>query len=244
MNKEVLLTKHFSNSLTRAEEKLFNELIETDSDFKEQYDFEQNLKRAIKDKKSQELKVKLVSFEEGIKEESPKTTSKSGFRNWSIAASIALIFGLGWMGYNSFLKTDYDDLYTANFQEYPNTVYTITRSDANESLEREAFVAYESGGYQKAIINFKELQADGAKGYIDFYLAQSYLGIKNNSMAIKLFEKVIEEQSGLEAEASWYMALVHVREGDKTNATSVLEHHIKTYDYNKEKAVGLLSELN
>jgi hypothetical protein len=244
MDKEVLLTKHFSNSLTTAEEKLFNELIETDSGFKEQYDFEQNLKHAIKDKKNQELKAKLVSFEEDIKEESPIMTSKGGFRNWSIAASIALLIGLGWMGYNSFLKTDYDDLYTANFQEYPNTVYTITRSDADESLEREAFVAYESGNYQKAITNFKELQVDGTKGYIDFYLAQSYLGIKNNSMAIKLFKKVIEERSGLEAEASWYMALAHLRGRDKANAAKVLEHHIKTYDYNKEKAVELLSELN
>jgi len=244
MDKEVLLTKHFSNSLTTAEEKLFNELIETDNGFKEQYDFEQNLKCAIKDKKNQELKIKLVSFEEGMKEESPTTISKGGYRNWSIAASIALLIGLGWMGYNSLIKTDYDDLYNAHFQEYPNTVYTITRSDANESLEREAYVAYESGNYEKAIANFEKLQADGVKNHINFYLALSYLGIENNSMAIRLFEKVIEEQSGFEAEASWYLALTHLRVRDKAKAIGILERHIKTYDYNKEKAVELLNDLN
>ncbi len=244
MDKDALLTRHFSNSLSTEEELMFNELLETDTGFKEQYAFEQDLKHAIKDKKNHELKKKLVSFEEVIKEKSPKTTAKGGFRNWSIAASIALLIGLGWMGYNSFLKTDYNDLYTANFQEYPNTVYTITRSDANESLEREAFVAYESGDYEKAIINFKELQADGAKDHIDFYLAQSYLGIENNSMAIKLFNKVIEERSGFEAEASWYLALTHLKERDKSNAVKVLKLHIEKYDFNLEKSRALLNELN
>lgn len=241
MDKEILLYNYFSNQLSDEQRLAFDDLLATDSDFKLQFEFERNLKRAIKNKENENLKEKLISFESGLQQETTSSNKKGSFNNWSIAASVLLLMGLGWIGFNSF-STNYSDLYNSNFQEYPNTVYTITRSDSNESLERDAFVAYESGNYQDALDKFEKIQ--GPNQYLDFYKAQCYLAVENNTKAIELFIKVEKEQVEFKAEANWYLALTYLKEKDKLRAVEVLKKHQEKYDYNKEKAVSLLGELD
>jgi len=200
MDKEVLLTNYFSNRLTKDEKKLFNELLASDSDFKAQFDFEQNLQRAIKNKENQDLKSKLISFEKDIVTEGPKSTQKKTYRHLAIAASIVMLIGLAWMGYTDGSSDKYEDLYAANFQEYPNTVYTITRSGSNESLEREAFVAYESGNYDVAVEKFNKIPLEQQQAYTDFYLAQSYLNAGKNESAKEYFKKTIANADAFIAE--------------------------------------------
>lgn len=244
MDREVLLTNYFSNRLNQDEEKLFNELLESDADFKAQFDFEQNLKRAIKDKENQDLKAKLVSFEKDIVIEAPKSSSKKSYRYLAIAASIALLIGLAWMGYVDGSSSKYEDLYAANFQEYPNTVYTITRSGSDESLERDAFVAYESGKYDAAIENFSQIPSEEQQSYIDFYFAQSYLNVGKNDRAKEYFKKIITNADTFVAESHWYLAMIALKEKDKTVAESELKKLTSGYDYNKERALVILKELD
>ena len=101
MTNEDLLYRFFSNSLTETEEKQFNELLETDADFKAQFEFENNLKRAIKHKENSELKAKLKNFEKEIQGNEIQKPSSSF--NWRIAASIVILLGASWFGYQSFL---------------------------------------------------------------------------------------------------------------------------------------------
>jgi len=245
MDKELLLYNYFSNHLTEDEEKLFNEFLDSDPEFRTKFEFENDLKRVIKDDQNQVLKAKLIGFEKEIATEAPVAKPQSStIRKWSIAASVALLMGLGWIGYNSLLKTDYENLYAANFQEYPNTVYTITRGDNNASVEREAFVAYESGNYKEAILNFEKVQQEESKGYLDFYKAQAYLNLGDNTAAIPLFKGIQSGESDFNEEANWYLALAYLKQKDKEKAISVLRHHIEKYNYNKEKAVTLLDQLN
>lgn len=241
MDKDVLLYNYFSKQLSEEQQQMFDELLKTDSGFKSQFEFEMNLKHAIKYKENKDLKAKLISFESDINEELIISKPKTGIKNWSIAASIALLIGLGFLGYNS-LSTNYSDLYNANFQEYPNTVYAITRSDTNETLERDAFVEYESANYQKALDTFEKLQAPNA--YITFFKAQCYLGLSENTKAIELFKKVENEQLEFKEEANWYLALTYLKENNKLEVANVLRRHIEKYDYNKEKAIVLLSKLD
>ena len=140
MDKETLLYRYFSNELTIEQKSRFEELLRTDTDFKMEFEFEQNLKRAIKSQENGKLKNKLVGFEKEIilgktsdlKEDikvrdivtnAPKTATPR-WRNLSLAASVVLMIGLGWLGYRSFSATDYEGLYELNHQTYPNTVFT------------------------------------------------------------------------------------------------------------------------
>ncbi|QCX39721.1 tetratricopeptide repeat protein [Aureibaculum algae] len=240
MDKEALLTRYFSDSLTAEELQLFNQLLENDTKFKEQFEFEKDLKRAIKEKERIQLKAKLQDFETELKHKS--TPKNSNYKAWAIAASIAILLSVGWFGYDNFFKVNYNELYSENFQQYPNTSYSITRGDIDNTIERQAFVAYETGNYQTAVDNFEKLDSS-TKDYIDFYKAQAYLKLNTTDTAKPLFKKVISDNVEFVAESHWYLALIAIKEKDKQSAISYLEKLITDYNFNKEKAKELLDKL-
>ncbi|GAA3771924.1 hypothetical protein GCM10022271_00060 [Corallibacter vietnamensis] len=245
MNKQDLLYRYFSKSLTPNEEHVFENLLNTDAEFKKQFEFEKNLKQVIQKEESKKLKAKLQDFEKDIKTKtsSEKTThSIFNYKNFAIAATIALL--MGWFGYNTFFNTNYNDLYQDNFKVYPNTVYTITRSDDNNTIERQAFVAYETEDYQLAINKFNAISETEKNSYLTFYKAQAFLKLENLKDAKLLFEEVIVKDRGFVAESHWYLALIYLKENDKENTRKQLKLLISNFDYNKSKAKDLLDKIN
>ena len=244
MDKELLLYNYFANQLTEDEQLLFDELLKNDMDFKAQFEFEKDLKRVIKEYVNADLKEKLVGYEKEISAKDKSNPSKWRFKNWSIAASITLLIGLGWIGFKSLSGPDYDNLYQDNFEGYPNTVYTISRGDGDTSKERDAFAAYEAGEYEKAVTAFQELRSTGGISHGDFYQALSYLQLGKNAQAIDLLKNVILNDEAFKAEANWYMALAYLKDSDKVNAVATLKKHVADFNYNKNKAEALLRELD
>ena len=146
------------------------------------------------------------------------------YRTWAMAASIALLIGLGWLGYNNFVGLDYENLYKENFQQYPNTVYAITRGDNDDnSLERKAFVAYETNENVRAIELFEELLTADNSEKINFYLAQSFLKNEQPKEAISLFKEVISDNGEFAPQALWYAALAYLKSDQKDNAVKTLK---------------------
>lgn len=244
MDKELLLYQYFANQLSKDGQKLFNELLEKDPEFKAQFEFENNLKRVIKKKQNENLKQKLAGFENEIKSNKTKPNTKTNFKFWSMAASFALLIALGWMAYSTFSKPDYDALYASNFETYPNTVYTITRSDNNQSLERRAFSSYEANDHKTAVAAFLDLKTKGETAQVDFYLAQSYLNLGKDKEAIEVLKRVIADGREFKAEAHWYLALAYLKSKDEVYAIATLKNLIENFDYKKEKAEALLKELD
>lgn len=244
MDKELLLYRYFSDQLTDDEQLLFNDLLEKDLEFKAQFEFENDLKRVINKNQKQNLKQKLIGFEKEIEAKNKSISSKPRLKNWSIAASIALLIGLGWIAYSTFSGPDYDNLYAANFETYPNTVYTITRSDADQSLERNAFAAYEASDYEKAAAAFLDLKTKKGSTHFNFYLAQSYMHLGKDNEAIEILKSVILNDREFKAEAHWYLALAYIKTKDELKAVAMLNNLIENFDYKKEKAQALLAELD
>lgn len=245
MEKEQLLYHYFSNGLTPEQEQRFNELLTTDTEFRQQFDFEKDLKRVIREKETTHLKNKLFGFEKDISKDNPiRTLPNTNYRKWALAASIALIIGLGWIGYNNFAGPDYNALYHENFQNYPNTVYMITRGDSDETLERTAFVAYESGNFKEAADNLKTISKDNPKNYLNFYLGMSYLNLDQFKEAKAYFTTTINSKDEFVDEAYWYLALIALREKDKESAKAYLRKLTATNGYNQERAKQLLEKLD
>lgn len=239
MNNQDLIYHYFSNSLTAEQEITFKKILETDPDFKTEFDYENNLKKAIKSHESDALKTKLQGFESELK--TPKNTS---FKFAFLAIAASLLFLMGWFGYNSIFSTNYDNLYASNFTAYPNTAYTITRGDDTVSAERDAFVAYETKNYEKALEYFNEIAETNQKEYIPFYKAQSYLNMDNLEQAKQLFAQVISNKAEFVAESTWYLALIAIKEKDKVQAIDYLEKLIANYNYNQAQAKELVKKLN
>ncbi len=242
MDKEQLLYHYFSNELTPEQQQQFNELLKTDSEFKAQFDFEKDLQKAIRDSEAKGLKAKLVGFEKDLAQETQMRTLRPNYSKFAMAASVALLVTIGWLAYN-YSGTNFGKLYDSNFQQYPNTVYTITRGDTIESLERKAFSAYETGDYDTAIDYFEKIPVNERKEYHDFYSALSHMNLKRDKEAQQLFKKVIASKSEFAAEATWYLALVSIRKEDKNQAIQYLNELTSKFDYNKSKALELLQEL-
>ena len=244
MDKELLLYNYFANQLTEEEQLLFDKLLAKDPDFKAQFNFENELKRVIIKNQNENLKHKLVGFEKEINVKNKSNPSQRGFKNWSIAASMALLIGLGWIAYSTFSGPHYDDLYAANFEAYPNTVYTITRSIDDASLERDAFTAYEAGDHERAVAAFLDLKAEGVTNPTDFYLAQSYMHLGKTKEAIEALNRVISNDMEFKAEANWYLALAYLKNKDEVKASATLKNLIENFNYKREKAQTLLQELD
>ncbi len=220
-----LIDKYLAGSLSVDEEKRLEELLANDVDFAGEFNFRKDVQSAIASKKREVLKEKLKVYESDSPFVEEKASSKMNWKILSIAASLVLLFGLGWV-MGVFTSNDYQGLYESEFAPYPNTVFSITRSDSNDSLERKAFVAYESEDFGAAITLFKELMETKNDPYVKFYLSQSYLGADLSLDAISVLEDLISEDHKLKAESLWYLGLAHIKNG------------------NQEKAVGYLQELS
>ncbi len=238
MNKEKLLNDYFSRELTLDEKKDFNTLLNNDVEFKEEYDFQLNLKKALKNKERSRLKEKLIGYETSINKK--ENRRRFNFNRMSIAASVVFILGIGWIGYKSTSRLGYDDYYN----QYPNTVVNITRSDSDQTLERKAFVAYESGDLVSAIKYFNELKSNEDLDYLSFYLGQSYLKQNDLDNAVEYFEQTIAKDKVFVAESHWYIALAYLKNNDKTNAKKHLEKLIINYSYMNSEAKILLEDIN
>lgn len=244
MDKDLLIDNYFSNSLTDGQEKELNKLLETDLDFKERFEFEQDLMRASELREHRDVKQMLVGFEKDISKSEKEMPTIGRFRNWSIAASIVLLMGLGWIGYNSFLGTDYPGLYDANYVEYPSTVHSISRGENDAlPLEQQAFEAYDADDNAKAISLFTALKSTKNPDYADFYLAQTYLKLGEFEKSGTLFKNVITDKNEFEPEARWYLALTYLKTEEKENVIRTLNEVVADGRYNKMEAQALLEKL-
>ncbi|MEM9686606.1 MAG: tetratricopeptide repeat protein [Bacteroidota bacterium] len=243
MKKEELLYKYFLDELSTEESEQFYALLETDSAFKAQFEFEKSVQRVVRTAERATLKDKLQGLEQDIQQ--PVRHKWFHRTSWRIAASVAILIAVGLYYYTSNVTADMERLYTLNYEKYPNTVYPITRGDnQDDSTERMAFVAYEASDYAGAIVLFTQLREEKQAKYIDFYLAQSYLGEGQIENAIASFKRISTNTSDFAEEARWYLALAYLKNEDKERAVQQLTAIVSEKGYKQQEALTLLEKLD
>ncbi len=243
-----LIDKYFNNSLTPKEKLLFNELLQNDKEFKKEFLFENDLKKAISFNQREELKTKLQGFEHNIQKNS-KVIRLS--KKWLVAASIILLIGLGFFFIKSSFYPSSEKLYAQNFKPYRNIIQPIVRGESANTIEYLAFLAYENNNYHKAINLFNSIDSQDAT-YVSFYKAMCYLSLDKPSEAINLLLPItmLSNLEGnnkkLSEKADWYLALAYLKTDEKNRAISlfstIANHPTKTCK--KEESKILLEYLN
>jgi tetratricopeptide (TPR) repeat protein len=248
MKNEDLIDKYFKSSLSPKEQLLFNDLLLNNNDFKAEFVFQKDLRKIISIKQQEDLKSTLQQFEENIQK---KSTFLFISKRWFIAASLALLLGLGFW----FVKDTYfissEKLYSQHFEPYRNIIQPIERGENENTLEFKAFVAYEKGDYYKSINLFNSV-VNSSDTYILFYKAMGLLEVNKTLDAIDILIEIANSKNHKESDknfdeiANWYLGLAYLKIKENEKAISQFSKIVNrsTDTFKKEEAAKILIKLN
>lgn len=238
---ELLIEKYFENNLTEAEKAQFEVLLNSNIEFKDAVKFEKNLKSAIHKKERNELKKQLKSFEK--KQETKVVTMPRLL--WIAAASIVVVGASLW--FFTFKTPSNEDLFTQNFQVYPNVIAPSVRgTSTTEGDKKLAFEFYEQEKYKEAVGVFEKIAKETNEEYPAFYVGQCYMALGDYQKAISSFSGAVltDEKFPFDTQRKWYLALAYLKIGDKENAKLILELLTNYENVQTQKATELLENLS
>ena len=247
MENHDLIDRYFENSLSPKEQKLFNDLLQNDSDFKAEFLFQKNLKQVIRASQQEELKSKLSQIEERTQKD---TRFMMVPKKWMVAASLALITTFGVWTAKSLYYPSHEAIYQTYFQVDRNTIHPVVRGENIKTIEFRAFVAYEAHDYYKAINLFNSVK-NPDETYIIYYKALSFLAVDKTDEAISLLSNVaINSKSdsasvSLKEKANWYLAMAYLKKNETEKAVSrlsLIENSPASY-FKKQEAKEVLNYL-
>lgn len=209
----------------------------------EEFEFDKNLKNAITAEERKRQKVYLQSVESSIQKPMTKKI------NWWVAASIAIIIGLG--GYFAFSNGSISnqELYAEYFTPYRNTVVPIVRNDTKPTKKATAFEKYETGKYGEAIALFNQLTAKDSidTNTLNFYKANAHLKLNEFKKARSLLLKVIlDKKSQWKEESLWYFSLASLKLNEEEIAKEYLLHlkNLNQKGFKRKEVKDLLNALD
>ncbi|MCL6296237.1 tetratricopeptide repeat protein [Jejuia spongiicola] len=236
MDKNELIASYFSKTLSKADKKVFDHLMDTDSEFADNVLFHKNLKKSIQKEEQEATKKILQDFEQ----------EKSSSFNYKkiVAASIIVLIGLSCFWYLNTEKTNPDKLFTDNFTPYRNVVQPIVRGETDNDLKTKAFVAYESKKYNEAISYFNEVLASEPSNTILFYKANALLQVNKTNDAILIFQDNLKTQDAFQDKNLWYLSLAYLKNNNIEASKQTLSKLLSNHEFKKEEAKLLFKKLD
>jgi tetratricopeptide (TPR) repeat protein len=241
MDKFSLLEKYFEETLSVSEQKIFEELLDSDDELKEEFEFQMNLKKVIQQEQKAFLKQEFQDLEK--ERFNKENSSKSAFSFLRIAASVVLLISLG--AY-FFLNKDVSNqnIFEEQFTAYPNVVYPIVRGEGKENDNQYlAFLAYEGEDYQKALSLFEKSYEESNVSYLLIYKSICLLKIQEPEKAITSLQEYIAKDQKFQDKAYWYLALSYLKVENTEQAVRCLEKVIALDNFNQDKAKSILKQL-
>lgn len=243
-----LIDRYFDNSLSPKEQLLFNDFLQNDLDFRNEFVFRKDLKKVIAASQQEDLKSTLGQFESRIHK-----SSRLMFlpKKWLVAASIMILASFGIYGVKSTYYPSNEAIYATYFQSCRNTIQPVVRGENPNTIEYSAFVAYEAHDYHKAINLFNSV-AEPDEAYINFYKGLSYLEIDKSSKAIELLLPISKatnlqgKSANFSEKAKWYLALAYLKNQENEKAIKELSYIVDqpSVTFKKEEAEEVLNFLN
>lgn len=240
MDKETLITGYFENTLTENEKELFSELLEQDSDFKAEVEFEKKVKVAITLDERNRLKSKLAAIESGQKS---RKNRLQAMRWVAVAASFLILITVGYQMANR--RNSNEKLYDHYYQTFPNielpTVRGVTATNNGKSA---AFRAYDSQDYEEASKLFSEIYEKNGDDYALLYQGLSLMELKRFTEAVKIFERYREKPNrAFDTYIKWYLSLCYLRTDAEEKSRSLVRELAAGKNPFQKQASELLHDL-
>ncbi|TVZ56288.1 anaphase-promoting complex subunit 3 [Lutibacter sp. Hel_I_33_5] len=204
-------------------------------------EFENDVKKAIRNHERAALKSELQDLEATI---SKKSTLKKGTPKWLVAASVALLISLSGYYLIAGNSLNNQELYAEYYQPYRNVIHPVVRGDSSTDLKTTAFVYYENNNYKKAYDTLLKLYKKDVNPDYLLYQGICLLELNQPKKAITIFSKSLENNTTYSTKVTWYLALSYLQQNDIEKATFYLNKYLKSGDlFKKDEAETLLKKL-
>ncbi len=235
MDKELLIQKYLQGTLSETEEQLFQEYLEKDPSFADHIPFYEELHYAFAKADYDQTKTQLQSF---YKEE-----KQSLWRKWSIAATVLVLMSVGSLWFFNTINSN-ETLYAHYFEPYKNVVQPIVRGEVEKNTKVLAFMAYDDGDYDTAIVYINQLLEDQPEAIFALYKANAQLQTDQTEAAIVTLESHIKKTDTIYAQAQWYLALSYLKLDNKEATKGHLNTLLQTHsNFKNKEAIALLKSL-
>ena len=220
MKEELYLSfeNYLSNELLLKEKIIFENRLQNDLDFKEEFEIYKESTQFLKTKFSAETaafkeNLKVIA-KESLVENKPKKGKTIQLKTfvYAIAAIFVLFFGLQLFQNNNPEYGDFNKHEEAHFTE---------RGDLIESLNL-AQNAFNNKNYKAAIINFELVLKEYPRPEIKYFYAISLLEENRFADSEIVLNDIINGQSIYKNTATWYLALSKLKQKDYKSCKTIL----------------------
>jgi tetratricopeptide (TPR) repeat protein len=242
-----ILENYYEGKMSNSEKEAFEKLIISDTQVAEEMQNYILSRTAIASASNERLKKHLI--ESGNVLEMSEQGKNPFTRFLRIAASLAILMGLGWVLFH-FLQPQKssEEVYLSYYQRPDVAEFTVRGEDndssqlfwdrgldyyANHNIEKAA------AEFNKFILNNKTSSA--SKAY--FMLALCYMEMNNTQKAIQTFGQV-NDKSNFVFMKQYYCALCYIKMDKKKEASDLLQKIVQDQNHPYRKnAIRILREL-
>ena len=205
---------YLKNELTEIEKIAFEEKLQSDADFKQEFEIYKALETSLSSKfkneeSEQELRKTLTNLGTQFIKEEVSTKKKSkvislfNYKKLMVAASIAILISF-------FIFKNGNPVYS-DFANHTNLEFTV-RGDNNQTITN-AETAFNAKNYKTAFAQLTVLEAQFPNDIeIQLYKGICLLEMDKFSQAETIFETISRGNSAFLTKATWYKALSYLKQ--------------------------------
>lgn len=241
-----LIDKYFEKSLNEEEAKIFQKRLVEDAAFAKAFQVEKDVMEGLEAMGNQQLRTDLQNIyqEEIVKDKKIKTvtpptkTRPIGQRRWWLmAATLAGLALLSWLLWPKALDTD--QLYA----QYAQHDFNFVEKGDSDQLLFQAEQALKNESYVTALPLLDQYLTSHPEAYA-VQLAKGVAHLESNDFATanQQFKQIGKVNSLYKIESDWYLALVHLKEGNLVACAQQLAQ-IPEHSARYQGAVELLNSI-
>ncbi len=227
-----LIEAFFEGRLDAEEQQRVQTLLDTEPEFKEEFELYKTLVTGIKNLRADEIKSELKKIDDELdeKQKHPTKSSNSFFGiPLAIAATLTVILiSAGYWLYQS--KFSERAIAFKYYVEDPGL--PVLMSSGNNKAFDEAMNLYKLNQYEESLFAFQDiLKSDTTNDSLLYYSGVNLLKQKEYIQAITYFRKVCDiPKSEFHQDAHYRLAICLMLEGNRNEATQLFSEIIKDSD--------------
>lgn len=220
MNSFDLLDRYFSNNLNKSEIRAFNERLQNDPEFNQEFQEIKEIKLAVKGEARKNIKYLLSDIEESLeKEDLPINNNQlKTKRIITVLASLMLMVSISYFVLNRDGGPRPQDIFTQYYKPYMSAGSEVK---GDTSISDKAYSAYNAKNYALALKNFEKLVAfeKNAANYLYMGIANIELG--EYETAIQNLNSALNNFSAFDNQARWYLGLALLANNNEEESLSL-----------------------